>query len=173
MNLRKLRALAHTLRWNYHPRIHQETVDKHSYWTAVYTLRMLKDDDFSGHEMLQVVKYALFHDAAEAITGDLPGPVKRGRSWEDVEGAALAEMEYREPYISEREKKIVKAADLISALVYADEEVRMGNWYFKQIRAELLWALRELHVPEADALVDELGFTYEDAREYVDDMSHL
>jgi 5'-deoxynucleotidase len=173
MNLKKLRALSHSWRWNYHPRIRQESVAEHSYWTAVYVLRMLKDDDFSGHEILQVVKYALFHDAAEAITGDLPGPVKRKRDWDEVESAALAEMEYREPFLTIPEKRIVKAADLVSALVFADEEVRMGNWYFKQIRAELLYALHEMHIDVADKLIEELGFNYEDMRQYVDDMSHL
>jgi 5'-deoxynucleotidase YfbR-like HD superfamily hydrolase len=173
MNLKKLRGLAWCERFNYHPRNHKETVDQHSYWVAIYTLELCKTMNVQSHIMFNSLRHALLHDVEEAITNDIPGPVKRGRAWKDVELVARQELEMPEEEHDPLVKQIVKAADLISALVFADEEVKMGNWYFKQIRAELLHAIQSLKLQEANNLVLHLGFDFTDAREYVDDMSHL
>lgn len=170
MNLKKLRALSHCWRWNYHPRIRQESVAEHSYWTAVYAQTLA---DYMGVDSGVATSYALYHDAEEAITGDLPGPVKRGRSWKDVENDAAREMGMGTDEIEEPYKSLVKAADYISALVFADEELQMGNQFFLQIRAEILWSIGELKIHEADQLVRELGFRYVDARPPIKEMSHL
>lgn len=174
MNLRKLRALSHVWRWNYHPRVRQESVAEHSYWTTVYAARLCHMMDLPLIDTRMVLQYALLHDAEEAITGDLPGPVKRGRVWKELISDVQDELDFHplmEVY-PEQIKRVVKAADLISALVFADEEVKMGNTYFLRIREEIAFSIKAMEFPEAHALMIELGVDFPGLPPYPE-MSHL
>lgn len=175
MNLRKLRALSHVWRWNFHPRVRQESVAEHSYWTAIYAVRLLDRLNISAAQYVDAIQYALYHDAEEAITGDLPWPVKRGKAWKDVHKEACSEI--NDPCLGgslrEDVKASIKAADLFSALVFVDEEVYMGNNFFMQIRGELIGAILALKLDAANELLAELGFQRNEARPFHSEMSHL
>ena len=92
---------------------------------------------------------ALYHDAPEIITGDMPTPVKYRsevlrdayKAIERESAAAMASMlppeleEEVTPYITgdlltAPERKLLKAADRLSALIKCMEEARSGNHEF-------------------------------------------
>ena len=94
---------------------------------------------------------ALYHDASEILTGDMPTPVKYGKealraAYKEVEKEAeerlllaLAEdMQgaYRELFFPAEEEntayenRLLKAADKLSALIKCREEIRAGNQEF-------------------------------------------
>jgi 5'-deoxynucleotidase len=119
----------------------------------------------------RIATAALYHDATEVITGDMPTPVKyhsrvMREAFGDIEHKAEVELlallpeELREdfsPYVREsrladNEKQLIKAADRLSAWLKCRAEIRAGNPEFepaeKQIRARL----------EEDALPEVLYF---------------
>ena len=112
---------------------------------------------------------ALYHDAPEIITGDMPTPVKyRNTALRDaykaLERESVCSMtdllpeELSEeifPFISgelptAEEKRLLKAADRLSALIKCMEEQRSGNHEFDAALAQQKAALEEMHCPEAD-----------------------
>ena len=107
---------------------------------------------------------ALYHDASEIITGDMPTPVKyfneqiKG-AYKEVESNAEAKLlsqlpEDLRPYYegvfkteSEEEKKLrmyVKAADKLSALIKCIEEASSGNMEFKTAYKSTEKSLKEM-----------------------------
>ena len=114
-----------------------------------------------------VVTLAVYHDAAEVLTGDLPTPVKYHSeplrsAYAEVERAALERLaamlpeETRgaiAPVLSERgtpAMRIVKAADRISAYVHCLEEQRAGNREFDAAAESILSSIHVLGMPEAE-----------------------
>ena len=112
---------------------------------------------------------ALYHDANEILTGDLPTPVKykneRLRSaykaLERESAEAMAKL-LPEPLQAEaggyltgslltfEEKRLLKAADRLSALIKCMEEGQTGNREFASAEAQQRRAIQEMNCPEAD-----------------------
>ena len=112
---------------------------------------------------------ALYHDAPEIITGDMPTPVKYKneglrtayKALEQESALAMAAMLPPElsaevtPYISggiltAEERRILKAADRLSALIKCTEEANAGNREFDAALRQQQKALEQMHCPEAD-----------------------
>lgn len=112
---------------------------------------------------------ALYHDAPEIITGDMPTPVKYKndglrtayKALEQESALAMAAMLPEEleeeitPYISgeiltAEERRLLKAADRLSALIKCMEEAGSGNREFDAALTQQKKALEEMHCPEAD-----------------------
>jgi len=77
-----------------------------------------------------LLKAALFHDLEEGVTGDIPAPVKWevGRGvLEDLERRIRNHFEIVDPYLTEDEKKLLKAADFLDACFSFLEQRLMGN----------------------------------------------
>ncbi len=121
----------------------------------------------------RVAVLAMFHDATEIITGDLPTPIKYfapeiKNAYKDVEAFAgkqllstmPKEMEnkYNDillPDSEERELwKYVKAADKISALIKCVEEIAMGNMDFIQAKKSTENAVKNMNMEEADYFIE-------------------
>ena len=103
-----------------------------------------------------IVTLAVYHDASEVITGDMPTPVKYyndtiRRAYKEIEATAgdrllaMLPEEFRPDYDpcfhpdpADKELwQLVKAADKISALIKCIEEDRMGNREFEMaLRAQ-------------------------------------
>ena len=151
-------------RWGLMRNTRQENLSEHSFETAVlaHALATLRNVRFGGHvNPERAAVLALFHDAPETLTGDLPTPVKyysadiRG-AYRAVESAAeqtllsLLPSDLQDIYApllrgdSETDAelhRLVKAADKLSALIKCLEERRMGNAEF--LKAEdSLWESR-------------------------------
>ena len=107
--------------------------------------------------------------APEIITGDMPTPVKYRsevlrdayKAIERESAAAMASMlppeleEEVTPYITgdlltAPERKLLKAADRLSALIKCMEEARSGNHEFDAALAQQKKALADMACPEAD-----------------------
>ena len=110
---------------------------------------------------------ALFHDATEIFTGDLPTPIKyysgairdAYRQVEDVAAEKLLDMLPRElrgayePLLREEDREVlalVKAADKLAAYIKCLEELRGGNGEFRDAARETREALRAMGLEEAD-----------------------
>lgn len=110
---------------------------------------------------------ALYHDASEILTGDLPTPVKyfnpeikaAYKQVERVSGEKLLSMlpeTLRPSYerlILEDEQElvpIVKAADKLSAYIKCIEELKAGNQEFDSAQRQTLKALEDMQLPELE-----------------------
>ena len=117
-----------------------------------HTLAVISNKYFNGtYDPAKAVLFALYHDAPEAITGDMPTPLKYFNkevkaAADHVETIAIQKMvnclpvEMRDEYskvfnIPCEYKHLVKAADRIAALAKCLEEKKRGNDEFD--RAEL------------------------------------
>ncbi len=162
-------------RWGLMRSTRPENISEHSLDTAViaHALALLRNQRFGGHvDPSRVALLALFHDAAEIITGDMPTPVKYHspalrEAYREVEAAAQDRLlamlpeDLRpayEPLLCPDEAeaplwRLVKAADKISALIKCMEEKNMGNLEFEQAQVSLRRAIAEMELPEADCFV--------------------
>lgn len=171
-------------RWGLMRNTRQENLCEHSFETAViaHALAVLRNTRFGGKvDPGRTASLALFHDATEIITGDMPTPVKyfspKIRSaYREVESVARDRLlsflpqdlkaDYR-PLMGEisseddRELlRLVHAADKISAIIKCVEEQRMGNTEFSQAETALRRAVKELRLPEADCFMEEFLPSY-------------
>ena len=165
-------------RWGLMRNTRSENLCEHSFETAViaHALAVLRNRRFGGHaDAERAALLALFHDATEIVTGDMPTPVKyyspRIRSaYREVEDVAREKLlaflpedlkaDYRpllgEPLGSDRELlPLVKAADKISALIKCVEEQRMGNREFADAETTLRESVKMMNLPEADCFMEE------------------
>ena len=119
-----------------------------------------------------VLTLAVYHDATEVMTGDLPTPVKyhndelRGayRRLEDVSADRLLSLLPGDltpafaPYLKQApgyERDVVKAADRISAYIKCLEEKRAGNREFDYAAENVKASIDAIALPEVrDFLAD-------------------
>lgn len=148
-----------------------ENVQEHSHMVAVlaHALGVIRRDVFKKPcEPNFLAAAALYHDAPEILTGDMPTPIKyhSGRiseAYHEVERAAadklvnMLPVELRgafEPFISgkvgEDEKRLVKAADRLSAYIKCVEERKAGNREFLSAEAQTRRRIEDMGLPEAD-----------------------
>jgi 5'-deoxynucleotidase len=161
-------------RWSLMRCTQKENVQEHSLQVAViaHALALIKNKYFGGKlNAERVALYAIYHDATEVLTGDLPTPVKyfSGElrdAYKAIEGHAVAQLlrllpnDMREDYLplltipaGEAEaREIVKAADNICAYIKCLEEKSAGNLEFGRAQKSIetkVDSLRSSH-PEVD-----------------------
>lgn len=155
-------------RWGLMRNTFSENIQEHSHQVAVlaHGLALIRRD-ILGLEANpeRCATAALFHDASEILTGDLPTPIKyynpdikdAYKQVERVSGDKLLAMlpeELRESYaplIHEEDPSvhsIVKAADKLSAHIKCIEELKAGNQEFESAAAQTRRALQEMDLPE-------------------------
>lgn len=170
-------------RWGLMRNTRTESLSEHSLDTAViaHALGILRNKRFGGSvDAGRLAALAMYHDAGEIITGDLPTPVKYHdeqirRAYKQVEAEAswrllsLLPQDLREEYQAvllpqpgdEELWRLIKAADKLSALIKCIEEERAGNQEFTQAKLAQIKALDEMRLPETDAFRAEfLGAFY-------------
>lgn len=122
----------------------------------------------------------IYHDANEIITGDMPTPIKYSSKemqtlFHGIEDRAAESLlkklpddirgDYEEIFFPKGEdeplKKLVKAADKISALIKCIEESKAGNREFDHARKTIEDAIKNMSVPEADVFLTEFLPSYE------------
>ena len=151
-----------------------ENVQEHSHMTAVlaHALAVIRRDVFGvACDPGAAATAALFHDATEIFTGDMPTPVKY--LYAELTSAyrlAEAEAERRlvaqlpaelqatyEPLIAGGDddiRDLVKAADKLSAYIKCLEEERAGNREFRQAREQTRAKLESLEMPEVAYFIE-------------------
>ena len=163
-------------RWSLMRNSYTENIQEHSHQTAVlaHALAVLRNERFGGQvDVGAVAVAALYHDAPEIITGDMPTPVKYSSptlrdAYKALETESVRCMtgllpdelsEELSPFISgelltAEEKRLLKAADRLSALIKCTEEQRSGNHEFDAALAQQKAALQAMHCPEADWFIE-------------------
>jgi 5'-deoxynucleotidase len=145
-----------------------ENVQEHSHQVAVlaHALAVIRNEKFGGKtDPGAVAVAALYHDASEILTGDMPTPIKYDNpairsAYKDVEAVAerkLLEMLPEElqgvyaPLLTVRDTEtaqLVKAADKLSAYIKCVEELKAGNTEFREAAAQTRRALESYGLPE-------------------------
>ena len=145
-----------------------ENVQEHSHQVAVlaHALAVIRNEKFGGLVDAEAVAVtALYHDASEILTGDMPTPIKYDnpairKAYKDVEAVAERKLvEFLPPELQESYREIVspvdgeievlvKAADKLSAHIKCLEELKAGNNEFREAAAQTRKALEEYDLPE-------------------------
>lgn len=146
-----------------------ENIQEHSHMVAVlaHALAIIRNEKFGGRaDPGKCAVYALYHDAPEILTGDLPTPVKYYNpeikdAYKAVEAfsadklAALLPPEFRDIYApllreeaDEETHALVKAADKLSAYIKCVEELSAGNEEYRRAEKQIRSALEQNPLPE-------------------------
>ena len=120
-----------------------------------------------------VLTLAIYHDASEVITGDLPTPVKYKNpaildAYREIEETAREQLmdmlpsdmrksfqPYLQPDESTYEWRLVKAADRISAYLKCVAEEKMGNTDFSQAKITITDSINQNALPEVHEFMRE------------------
>ena len=162
-------------RWGLMRNTFQENIQEHSHMVAVlaHALAVIRRDVLGGEaDPGLAAAAALYHDAPEILTGDLPTPIKyynpdirdAYREVEQFSARKLLDMLPRElrpafaPLLREdydpELRRLVKAADKLSAYIKCVEELKAGNGEFRQAAEQTLEALRGYELPELDYFME-------------------
>ena len=156
-------------RWGLMRNSFVENVQEHSHQVAVlaHALALIRRDilHMDGPDPDRCAVAALYHDASETLTGDMPTPIKyyntdikaAYKKVEQIAGQRLLTMlppelvDSYEAYIMESDEavdSIVKAADKLSAHIKCLEEQKAGNMEFDSAARQTWDAMKELRSPE-------------------------
>ncbi|MDB4867707.1 MAG: 5-deoxynucleotidase [Cohnella sp.] len=178
-----LYRLQHIERWSLMRNTTPENVAQHSYHVALLThvLGTVAREVFGRDvDSDRAAAYALFHDATEVFTGDIPTPVKHHNPgilahFREIESLAAERLlatvpdelrgVYR-PFLTGETGdaelyKYVKAADLLDAYLKCLSELSAGNREFATARRQSEEKLRKLEMPEVEWLLDRLAPGFE------------
>jgi 5'-deoxynucleotidase len=180
-------AMVHRMRyinrWGLMRNTEPENISEHSLQVAIIAhalavLRRRLDDGRPPVDEGQAVLFALYHDASEILTGDLPTPVKYfnpaiREAYQAVESVAARKLLAMlpedlapgwEPYLLPNlddpsvaaTHQLVKAADRISAYIKCLDEEKAGNKEFRQAQHGIKADLDRLGVelPEVQLFVE-------------------
>ena len=157
-----LSRMRYISRWGLMRNSFPENIQEHSHQVAVlaHALALIRRDilGLPGPDPEKCAVAALYHDASEILTGDMPTPIKYydpdiRNAYKAVErkaGERLLDMlppALRDSYAhyvledDEALNPIVKAADKLSAHIKCLEELKAGNLEFSTASAQTLSAL--------------------------------
>lgn len=166
-----LGRMRYITRWGLMRNTFSENIQEHSHQVAVlaHALALIRRDilHLPTPEPDRCAVAALYHDASEILTGDLPTPIKYYNpsikdAYKQVErfaGNRLLDMlppALRESYehlILEDDQELepfVKGADKLSAYIKCVEEQKAGNTEFDSAAAVTMAALKAMHREEMD-----------------------
>ncbi|MBO9607488.1 MAG: 5'-deoxynucleotidase [Paenibacillaceae bacterium] len=172
--------LRYIKRWSLMRNVVEENVAEHSYHVALLThmLCSIANEIYSrGVDTGAAVSLALFHDASETITGDIPTPVKHHNpgivaSFREIEKLAADRLtgmvpeplrDLYAPLIAGKSggngelNKLVKAADLLDAYLKCTTELSTGNREFAVAKKQLETKIAALALPEVDYFLQHLA----------------
>ena len=160
-------------RWSLMRNNSVENVQEHSHMVAViaHALAVIRRDVFGlPADPGLAASSALFHDASEIFTGDLPTPIKYFNpyimtAYKEVESVAFQKListlpaEMRPAYerlisTDNATLALVRAADKLAAYIKCLEELRTGNQEFKLAASQSLKKLRELNMQEVEYFIE-------------------
>ena len=163
-------------RWALMRYAHEENLSEHSLDVAITAHALVLLHNRTAETPLSAERaavLALFHDAPEILTGDMPTPVKYHNeqvrdAYRMVEQSACETIldllpetlrdEYRPLFVPEEADaplwRFVKAADKICALTKCIAERQAGNLEFEQAAATTRETIRKMGCPEADLFLE-------------------
>jgi len=163
-------------RWGLMHNTYSENIQEHSLRVAIvaHALAIIRNRLFSGNvDAARVAVLALYHDAGEVLTGDLPAPVKYfnpeiRNAYKEIEAAAAGRLLHMIPeplkadyhglfFAAEADaepRALVKAADKLCAYLKCLEEIRAGNQEFTKAEKALRAGVEDLNLPEVRYFLD-------------------
>lgn len=163
-------------RWPLMRNVRTENVSEHSLQVAfvAHMLAMIKNKKFGGNvNPERIALMAMYHDASEVLTGDMPTPTKyynpqitmEYKKIEKIAQHTLIDMlpsEFQDDFryyidddtYDDASQSIVKQADVLCAYLKTIEELSAGNNEFKLAKQRLKKTLSERHSPEMDYFMD-------------------
>ena len=115
-------------RWTIINKTRRQSVAEHSWMVTVIAMRLYQEVSVDNRNMLPLIVAALFHDAPESRTGDIPTPGKehiRGRShegiFEDIDADLMPVLPYVGGKVEPIDRMILKMADAIEAAAWIHE----------------------------------------------------
>ncbi len=171
-----LSRMRYITRWGLMRNTFSENIQEHSHQVAVlaHALALIRRDVLAlpGPDPDKCAVAALYHDASEILTGDLPTPIKYynpdiKQAYKEVEriaGNRLLDLlpealrgSYA-PLVLEDDPEVtptVKAADKLSAYIKCIEEQKAGNAEFDSAERQIRSALEAMEMPELDYFLKE------------------
>lgn len=170
-----LGRMKYITRWGLMRNTFSENIQEHSHQVAVlaHALALIRRDilKLPTPDPDKCAVAALYHDASEILTGDMPTPIKyynpdikdAYKQVERIAGERLLSMlpealreSYRD-YVMEDVGDmlpIVKAADKLSAYIKCVEEQKAGNTEFDSAEKATMQAMKAMNRPELDWFID-------------------
>lgn len=163
-------------RWSLMRNTFSENIQEHSHQVAMlaHGLALIRREvlHLDGPDPDKCAVAALYHDASETLTGDMPTPIKYYNpeiraAYKQVERIAaqrLVQMlpeqlqSFYAPVLMESDQEIelvVKAADKLSAYIKCIEEQKAGNTEFESAAAQTMASMKEMHREELDWFITE------------------
>lgn len=170
-----LGRMRYITRWGLMRNTFSENIAEHSYQTAVlaHALALIRRDvlKLPSPDPDRCAVAALYHDASEILTGDLPTPIKyynpeiktAYKQVERVAGERLLNMlppelraSYEHDVLEDDEAlaPIVKGADKLSAHIKCLEEQKAGNTEFDTAARQTWEAIQAMDRPEMNWFVE-------------------
>ena len=170
-----LGRMRYITRWGLMRNTFSENIQEHSHQVAVlaHALALIRRDvlGLAGADPDKCAVAALYHDASETLTGDLPTPIKyynpdimdAYKQVERIAGQRLLDMlppELAKSYehlIMEDDPEVlptVKAADKLSAYIKCVEEQKGGNTEFDFAAIQTMEAMKAMDMPELNWFID-------------------
>ena len=165
-------------RWGLRHNTREENDQEHSLQVAMiaHALAVYQNRRYGGNvDVEKVLLYALYHEAAEVITGDLASPIKYFNpgirdAYKAIERMASEKLldylpedfqeDFRALLFPDEEScewRIVKAADRISAYVKCLEEYGFGNREFLTAQENIRASVSQMNMPEAEDFMREFA----------------
>ena len=163
-------------RWSLMRNTFSENIQEHSHQVAMlaHGLALIRREilHLDGPDPDKCAVAALYHDASETLTGDMPTPIKyynpeiraAYKQVEHIAAQRLVQMlpeqlqSFYEPVLMESDKEIgiiVKAADKLSAYIKCIEEQKAGNTEFESAAAQTMASMKDMHREELDWFITE------------------
>ncbi len=159
----------------------RENLQEHSHMVAVlaHALAVIGRDIFGKDtDPNAAAAAALFHDASEILTGDMPTPVKYYGNgitavYKQVEKIAAQKLVGTLPPVMQNEyaalldeesspqRDIIKAADRLAAYIKCLEELRAGNEEFRSAANQTRRKLETMELPEVDYFLNNFIHAFE------------
>lgn len=167
-------------RWALMRNTRYENVSEHSLEVSIiaHALALIQKNRLGNRSINpeRVALYAIYHDASEIVTGDMPTPVKYfnqsiSSAYKDLEHKASSSIlnmlpdylinDYRDIFITKPEDKelwdIVKAADKISAYLKCIDEENSGNKEFNNAKNATLKSLQAMNRKDVEIFLEEFA----------------
>ena len=163
---RDIDVLRSLIRYQNCNRLVNESVAEHSFYVASFVMKLREYYDFN---LERALKMALIHDIPESRISDVPHNIKMANpklsaALEEAENKVLNDMFYPEGVTLvadfngtvSPEGKVCALADVLSVVLYANDEIKCGNKVFNYIAIKAIARCKEI----VKSLEPQLNKTY-------------
>lgn len=163
---RDIDVLRSLIRYQNCNRLVNESVAEHSFYVASFVVKLREYYDFN---LERALKMALIHDIPESRISDVPHNIKTANpklsaALEEAENKVLNDMFYPEGVTLvadfngtvSPEGKVCALADVLSVVLYANDEIKCGNKVFNYIAIKAIARCKEI----VKSLEPQLNKTY-------------